>query len=246
MRGRIPQQPPPPCTPLVAVIIVAAATATVLADTVAAFLGLVRAIHECGGDVETMLRRSMRRRESLKPSRRQKSSSQATSSSSLRSLVVPRPSVRVRSLPGGGLGGHSFGDEISPIQGRNVGPIRNRFHALAHPDDPNTIRTRRPRVGASLQLRQPRRSRHLPSSDWERLHRSPPPRPRVRPLSLPPLGSRPLALSFPVRHRGKYRGCSVLAIAINGGRRREQRFRTDSGSLSRGLTKRAVRNPVPR
>ena len=75
MRGRIPQQPPPPCTPLVAVIIVAAATATVLADTVAAFLGLVRAIHECGGDVETMLRRSMRRRESLKPSRRQKSSS---------------------------------------------------------------------------------------------------------------------------------------------------------------------------
>ena len=89
MRGRIPQQPPPPCTPLVAVIIVAAATATVLADTVAAFLGLVRAIHECGGDVETMLRRSMRRRESLKPSRREKSSFQATSSS-LRSLVVPR------------------------------------------------------------------------------------------------------------------------------------------------------------
>ena len=87
MRGMIPQQPPPPCTPLVAVIIVAAATATVLADTVAAFLGLVRAIHECGGDVE-----AMRRRESLKPSRREKSSFQATSSS-LRSLVVPRPSA---------------------------------------------------------------------------------------------------------------------------------------------------------
>ena len=182
MRGMIPQQPPPPCTPLVAVIIVAAATATVLADTVAAFLGLVRAIHECGGDVETMLRRcgggSPLNHPDAKsrPFRRRR-----------RHFVRSSYPVRPRPLP---FRGHSIGNEISPIQGRNVGPIRNRFHALAHPDDPNTIRTRPP-VGASLQLR-PRRSRHLPSSDWERPHRV---RASVPCPSLPWALARPLSLS---------------------------------------------------
>ena len=240
MRGRIPQQPPPPCTPLVAVIIVAAATATVLADTVAAFLGLVRAIHECGDDVE-----AMRRRESLKPSRREKSSFQATSSS-LRSLVVPRPSAP---FPEEASAAIPSAMKLVPSKGGMLVPSEIDF---THSRTQTTLTQFALVVLASAPSSnsgQGGRGISLPLTGKGPTASARP----VRPLSLPPLGSRPPALSFPVRHRGKYRGCSVLAIAINGGRRREQRFRaeTASGSRIRLLPRRytrnrAVRNQVPR
>ena len=240
MRGRIPQQPPPPCTPLVAVIIVAAATATVLADTVAAFLGLVRAIHECGGDVE-----AMRRRESLKPSQREKSSFQATSSS-LRSLVVPRPSASApfpeeasAAIPSAmklvpSKGGMLVPSEIDFTHSRTQTTL-TQFALVVLPSAPPSNSGQGGR-GISLPL-----TGKGPTAS-------------ARPSPVPPsLGLSPARSLFPVRHRGKYRGCSVLAIAINGGRRREQRFRAETASgsrirlLPRRYTKnRAVRNQVPR
>ena len=129
---------------------------------------------------------------------------------------------------------HSLGNEISPIHGRNVGPIRNRFHAHSHPDDPNTIRTVRHRW--RRRLKGGRGGIFLPSTGKGSAAPSPPSTPRslpwalalfLLPPSLPPSPSlaRSLTRPRPPRARGKYLG-SVLAIAINGGRRCEQRFRT--------------------
>ena len=77
---------------------------------------------------------------------------------------------------------HSLGNEISPIHGRNVGPIRNRFHAHTHPDDPNTIRTVRHRW--RRRLKGGRGGIFLPSTGKGSAEPSPPSTPRSLPWAL--------------------------------------------------------------
>ena len=191
----------------------------------------------------------MRRRESLKPSRREKSSFQATSSS-LRSLVVPRRPSASAPFPEEASAAIPSAMKLVPSKGGMLVPSEIDF---THSRTQTTLTQFALVVLASAppsNSGQGGRGISLPLTGKGPTASA---RPSVPCPSLPPLGSRPPALSFPVRHRGKYRGCSVLAIAINGGRRREQRFRaeTASGSRIRLLPRRytrnrAVRNQVPR